>query len=103
MLNQLQRGDEPALQPCRRSGFLRRPYVAGLMATLAALNRDGLSLLLVEQNARAALAIVDRAVVLETGRVRLQGSTRNMTSSAAVSAQPGLEILRTLEIEQGIG
>jgi len=26
MLNQLQRGDEPALLPCRRSGFLRRPY-----------------------------------------------------------------------------
>ena len=25
MLNQLQRGDEPALQPCRRSGFLRWP------------------------------------------------------------------------------
>jgi hypothetical protein len=28
MLNQLQRGDEPALLPCRRSGFLRRPYMA---------------------------------------------------------------------------
>jgi hypothetical protein len=27
MLNQLQRGDEPALLPCRRSGFLRRPEV----------------------------------------------------------------------------
>jgi len=27
MLSQLQRGDEPALLPCRRSGFLRRPYV----------------------------------------------------------------------------
>ena len=27
MLNQLQRGDEPALRPCRRSGFLRRPYL----------------------------------------------------------------------------
>jgi branched-chain amino acid transport system ATP-binding protein len=77
--------------------------VAGLMATLAALHRDGLSLLLVEQNATAALEIVDRAVVLETGRVRLQGSTKNVTSSAAVSAQPGLEILRSLEIEQGIG
>jgi len=27
MLNQLQRGDEPALLPCRRSGFLRRPQL----------------------------------------------------------------------------
>ncbi len=91
-------------------------YVAGLMATLAALHRDGLSLLLVEQNATAALAIVDRAVVLETGRVRPPGQRRrttprpraasvrrepmrNVSVSAAVSAQPGLEILRTLEIE----
>jgi hypothetical protein len=30
MLNQLQRGDEPALQPCRRSGFLRRPQLTEL-------------------------------------------------------------------------
>jgi hypothetical protein len=28
MLNQLQRGDEPALLPCRCSGFLRRPDLA---------------------------------------------------------------------------
>ena len=28
MLNQLQRGDEPALRLCRRSGFLRRPHLA---------------------------------------------------------------------------
>jgi Uma2 family endonuclease len=28
MLNQLQRGDEPALPPCRRSGFLRSPYIS---------------------------------------------------------------------------
>ena len=27
MLNQLQRGDEPTLLPCRRSGFLRKPQV----------------------------------------------------------------------------
>jgi hypothetical protein len=28
MLNQLQQGDEPALLPCRRSGFLRRPRLS---------------------------------------------------------------------------
>jgi hypothetical protein len=27
MLNQLQRGNEPALLPCHHSVFLRRPYV----------------------------------------------------------------------------
>jgi branched-chain amino acid transport system ATP-binding protein len=59
--------DEPSLG-------LAPKLVAELMATLAALHRDGLSLLLVEQNATAALAIADRAVVLETGRVVMQGS-----------------------------
>jgi hypothetical protein len=37
MLNQLQRGDEPALQPCRRSGFLRRPYLTEARWACAAL------------------------------------------------------------------
>jgi branched-chain amino acid transport system ATP-binding protein len=37
------------------------------------LKRDGLTILLVEQNARAALAIADRAYVLETGRVTASG------------------------------
>jgi hypothetical protein len=31
MLNQLQRGDEPALRPCRRSGFLRRPHLGATL------------------------------------------------------------------------
>lgn len=35
---------------------------------------DGLTILLVEQNAYAALAIADRAYVLETGRVTMSGS-----------------------------
>ena len=38
MLNQLQRGDEPALLPCRRSGFLRRPYVVGHIQMVEGVN-----------------------------------------------------------------
>ena len=34
----------------------------------------GLTVLLVEQNARAALAIADRGYVLETGRIAMSGS-----------------------------
>jgi branched-chain amino acid transport system ATP-binding protein len=63
--------DEPSLG-------LAPKLVADLMATLAALHRDGLTLLLVEQNAAAALAIADRAVVLESGSVRLQGSAAEL-------------------------
>ena len=38
----------------------------------------GLTVLLVEQNARAALQIADRAYVLETGRVVMEGSAEEM-------------------------
>ena len=37
------------------------------------LKRSGLTVLLVEQNARAALAIADRGYVLETGRITISG------------------------------
>jgi len=71
--------DEPSLG-------LAPKLVAELMATLAALHRDGLTLLLVEQNATAALAIADRAVVLETGRVRLQGSAAELRHDPELQA-----------------
>jgi len=71
--------DEPSLG-------LAPKLVAELMAILAALHRDGLSLLLVEQNATAALAIADRAVVLETGRVRLQGSAAELRNDPELQA-----------------
>jgi branched-chain amino acid transport system ATP-binding protein len=63
--------DEPSLG-------LAPKLVAELMATLAELHREGLSMLLVEQNAAAALAIADRAVVLESGSVRLEGAAAEL-------------------------
>ena len=46
-----------------------------ILKTIRDLNReDGLSVLLVEQNARAALRVAHRGYVLETGRVILEGS-----------------------------
>jgi len=44
----------------------------------------GLTILLVEQNARAALAIADRGYVLETGRVVLQGSSEDLLANRDV-------------------
>ncbi|HEX2993335.1 MAG TPA: ATP-binding cassette domain-containing protein, partial [Anaerolineales bacterium] len=38
------------------------------------INEQGTSILLVEQNAQMALAIADRAYVLETGRITMQGT-----------------------------
>jgi branched-chain amino acid transport system ATP-binding protein len=44
----------------------------------------GMTILLVEQNARAALAIADRGYVLETGRVVLQGSSEELLANKDV-------------------
>ena len=47
--------------------------VAEIFAHVAALKSRGTTILLVDQNARAALAIADRGYVMETGRVVLEG------------------------------
>jgi len=65
--------DEPSL------GLAPR-LVDGMMAALAALHRDGLTILLVEQNAHAALAIADRGYVLETGTICLAGPAEQLLS-----------------------
>jgi branched-chain amino acid transport system ATP-binding protein len=60
--------DEPSLG-------LAPKLVEEVMRTLDGLRREkGLSLLLVEQNARAALGLVERVYVLEQGRVVFEGS-----------------------------
>jgi branched-chain amino acid transport system ATP-binding protein len=46
--------------------------------TLQHLRDDGMSVLMVEQNARSALQISDRAIVLEGGRTRLVGAARDI-------------------------
>ena len=42
------------------------------------LNRDGMTILLVEQNAKMALSIANRAYVLETGNVVMSGNAREL-------------------------
>lgn len=48
--------------------------VQDIFRTLVAINRTGLTVLLVEQNVRQALRIARRGFVLETGRIVLEGS-----------------------------
>jgi branched-chain amino acid transport system ATP-binding protein len=45
---------------------------------VADLRNAGLTVLLVEQNARAALAVADRGYVMETGRVATSGSSAEL-------------------------
>lgn len=53
---------------------------------IKALKAQGMTILLVEQNAFAALAIADRGYVLETGSVTLSGSGQELISNEQVRA-----------------
>jgi branched-chain amino acid transport system ATP-binding protein len=59
--------DEPSLG-------LAPLLVEQILRTIVELKRDGITVLLIEQNARAALAIADDAYVLETGRITARGT-----------------------------
>jgi branched-chain amino acid transport system ATP-binding protein len=55
-----------------------------ILATLTSLRKDGVTILLVEQNVAAALAIADRAYVLETGRIVLDGKAADLARDPRV-------------------
>ncbi|HEX6318979.1 MAG TPA: ABC transporter ATP-binding protein [Burkholderiales bacterium] len=71
--------DEPSM------GLAPR-LVAEIFACVRALRAADTALLLVEQNARAALAIADRGYVLETGRIVLAGTGAQLLADPAVRA-----------------
>jgi len=48
------------------------------------INEQGTSILLVEQNAQMALAIADRTYVLETGKIKMQGTGDDLLQDADV-------------------
>jgi branched-chain amino acid transport system ATP-binding protein len=50
------------------------------------INRRGTTLILVEQNARTALAVADYAYVFENGRVRLEGPCSEISKNSQVEA-----------------
>jgi branched-chain amino acid transport system ATP-binding protein len=55
-----------------------------VLAVIRSLKAEGLTILLVEQNAGAALAIADRAYVLETGMVALSGNAAEVQNDRRV-------------------
>jgi len=58
--------------------------VKDIMNTVSELRRSGVTVLMVEQNARASLTISDRGYVLETGRVVLQGPSDELMNDSDV-------------------
>jgi branched-chain amino acid transport system ATP-binding protein len=61
-------------------------FVEEIFASIAELRREGVTILLVEQNASAALEVADYAYVLETGRIVLQGDAASVAQDPAVMA-----------------
>jgi branched-chain amino acid transport system ATP-binding protein len=58
--------------------------VEEIFRIIAEINLQGTSILLVEQNALMALQIAHRAYVLETGRIVLQGTAKELRESSKV-------------------
>ncbi len=76
--------DEPSLG-------LAPVAVREVFALIAGLRKTGVTVLLVEQNVRQALAIADRGYVLESGRIILEGEADALTrDELLVSAYMGL-------------
>ncbi len=70
--------DEPSLG-------LAPMIVEQIFDIVATLNREGITVLLVEQNARLALGIAHRAYLLEQGRVAFQGTAAEVAGNEAIS------------------
>jgi branched-chain amino acid transport system ATP-binding protein len=58
--------------------------VSEIFVLLGELNRQGLTVLLVEQNARKALTLAKRGYVLEGGRIVLEGPAAALSQSPAI-------------------
>jgi branched-chain amino acid transport system ATP-binding protein len=71
--------DEPSLG-------LAPIIVADIFKTVGELRSAGVSVLLVEQNAKAALGIADRAYVMELGEFVMNGPAQEMAANQRVVA-----------------
>ncbi|MEO0457368.1 MAG: branched-chain amino acid ABC transporter ATP-binding protein/permease [Cyanobacteria bacterium P01_A01_bin.114] len=70
--------DEPSLG-------LAPQLVTGLYKALADLRDEGMTILLVDQMASLALAIADRAYLLETGQIVLSGAAKDLRDNPAIA------------------
>ena len=58
--------------------------VSEIFHIIVEINKSGTTILLVEQNAKRALAIADRAYVLETGLITLSGTGEELANDERV-------------------
>lgn len=60
--------------------------VKNIFNIIEMVNKEGVTVLLVEQNAHMALSVAHRAYVLETGKIVLTGSAKELQESDEVRA-----------------
>jgi branched-chain amino acid transport system ATP-binding protein len=77
----------PALMLLDEPSMGLSPFLVGeIFRMIEEVNREGVAILLVEQNASMALSIAQRAYVLEAGNIVLQGSTAELQNEPGVRA-----------------
>ena len=59
-------------------------YVDEIFNIIQSISQEGTTVLLVEQNAKKALAIADRAYVLETGNIVLSGDANTLMNDDSI-------------------
>lgn len=59
-------------------------FIREIFSIIQEIQQQGTTVLLIEQNAHMALSIADRGYVLETGKVVLEGTGKELLSSEAV-------------------
>ena len=59
-------------------------YVNEIFDIIHKINEDGTTVLLVEQNAKKALSIADKAYVLETGTIAISGDAKELMNNDQV-------------------
>lgn len=69
--------DEPSMG-------LSPKYVKEIFDTIVKLNKQGVTILLVEQNAKMALSISDRSYVLETGKIVNSGNAKDLANNESI-------------------
>jgi branched-chain amino acid transport system ATP-binding protein len=60
--------------------------VETVLDTIMQINKEGTTVLLVEQNARAALSMADRAYVLEVGTISMEGTGQELLNDERVQS-----------------
>jgi len=71
--------DEPSMG-------LAPKFISAIFNIIQEIKKQGMTILLVEQNAAKALSIADRAYVLETGNITKEGSGKELLNDPAVRA-----------------